>query len=255
MVNVTYDRVFAAEENGDGTWTSRAYTVCLPYNYTFPIDMIEAGDVKVYYLIEVDTEKREFVFTNEFASLEAGMPYIVVINKGSVNINASGVRLTNRPYEGIKVFKKDAEYEQIGWWRGTLSYISNDECTERNIYMQQTTGKFRLAHNQPEKFKVMYLNPFRCYFEPLEPLNDEFFSQKLSLTENGLVFGEVTDFPADSFEGDNPDIDDVTGIRPVIHTIDADGTSRYYDMQGRPLHNKHSKKGIYIKNHRKAVNK
>jgi hypothetical protein len=255
VVNVTYDRVFAAKDNGDGTWTSRAYTVCLPYNYTFPVNMIEAGDVKVYYLMEVDTEKREFIFTNEFASLEAGMPYVVVINKGSVNLNANGVRLTKQPYEGMKVFKKGAEDEQIGWWRGTLSFISNDECTERNIYMQQSTGKFRLAHNQPEKFKVMYLNPFRCYFEPLEPLNEEFFSQKFSFTENGLDFGEVTDFPADGFEGDNPDIDETTGISPVIRTIDADGISRYYDMQGRPLQNKPNEKGVYIENHRKVVNK
>ena len=44
-----------------------------------------------------------------------------------------------------------------------------------------------------------------------------------------------------------------TGINPIIKTIEADGTSRYFDLQGRMLNGKPDK-GLYIKNGRKFVN-
>ena len=42
-------------------------------------------------------------------------------------------------------------------------------------------------------------------------------------------------------------------LNPIIQTIDADGTSRYFDLQGRMLNGKPDK-GLYIKNGRKFVN-
>jgi hypothetical protein len=44
-----------------------------------------------------------------------------------------------------------------------------------------------------------------------------------------------------------------TGINPIIKTIEADSTSRYFDLQGRMLNGKPDK-GLYIKNGRKFVN-
>ena len=38
-----------------------------------------------------------------------------------------------------------------------------------------------------------------------------------------------------------------TGIQPTIKTIEADGTSRYFDLQGRMLNGKPDK-GLYIEN-------
>ena len=43
-----------------------------------------------------------------------------------------------------------------------------------------------------------------------------------------------------------------TGIQPIIMTIEADGTSRYFDMQGRMLNGKPDK-GLYIEDGRKVI--
>ena len=46
-----------------------------------------------------------------------------------------------------------------------------------------------------------------------------------------------------------------TGIQPVIHTIDLDGTDTYYDLKGRRLNGKPSRNGIYINKGKKMINK
>ena len=48
--------------------------------------------------------------------------------------------------------------------------------------------------------------------------------------------------------------DATTAIAPVVRTIDADGTERYYDMSGRQLNGK-PQKGMYIHNGKKHINK
>jgi hypothetical protein len=54
-----------------------------------------------------------------------------------------------------------------------------------------------------------------------------------------------------SYEADIPK-PGTTGIQPIIQTIDADGTSRYFDLQGRLLNGK-PLKGLYIENGKKMV--
>jgi hypothetical protein len=48
--------------------------------------------------------------------------------------------------------------------------------------------------------------------------------------------------------------DETTAIAPVVRTIDADGTERYYDMNGCQLNGK-PQKGMYIHNGKKHINK
>ena len=43
-----------------------------------------------------------------------------------------------------------------------------------------------------------------------------------------------------------------TGIQPTLRTIDADGTSRYFDLQGRMLNGK-PEKGLYIEDGKKIL--
>ena len=66
----------------------------------------------------------------------------------------------------------------------------------------------------------------------------------------------VTGFPTDAYYSDiDFEVDDEsTDIRPVIHTIDLDGTERIYDLSGRPLKSQPSK-GVYIKNGKKYIHK
>lgn len=42
--------------------------------------------------------------------------------------------------------------------------------------------------------------------------------------------------------------DTPAGIQPTIQTIDADGTSRYFDLNGRKLQGIPTQKGVYVKN-------
>ena len=57
---------------------------------------------------------------------------------------------------------------------------------------------------------------------------------------------EKQPFPAEVFGEDMP-----TGIdSPIIHLIEADGSHRYFDLQGRQLNGKPNT-GIYINNGKK----
>ena len=55
----------------------------------------------------------------------------------------------------------------------------------------------------------------------------------------------------DSYQGDNDG--EATAIAPVIHTIDCDGTERWFDLSGRQLSGKPAKKGVYIHRGKKQV--
>ena len=63
---------------------------------------------------------------------------------------------------------------------------------------------------------------------------------------------EVTDRPELLYEGDILNIGGATDISPTIHTIDKDGTHRYYDLHGRLLKDK-PQHGIYIDNGKKII--
>ena len=93
---------------------------------------------------------------------------------------------------------------------------------------------------------------FRGYFEMIEPTGVNGYIIKYLHTENGAESGNETDFPTDDYEGYADIPDDETAIRPVIQTIDGDGTSHYYDLQGRPLNGKPNK-GVYIQNGKKII--
>ena len=43
-----------------------------------------------------------------------------------------------------------------------------------------------------------------------------------------------------------------SGIQPIIRTIDADGTNRYFDLQGRMLKGR-PEKGLFIENGKKII--
>ena len=69
----------------------------------------------------------------------------------------------------------------------------------------------------------------------------------------GSVTGENITYDDLGFEGIESKAS-TTGIQPVIQTIDTDGTSRYFDLQGRQL-TENPAKGFYIKDGKKYLNK
>ena len=253
-VNVVYDRVLAATKIESDKWASRAYTVCLPYN----IDLLDHENIQVYRLIGIKDNK-EFIFTNDFADLEAGEPYLIVVNEGFVPLSARGVRVISEPSEGDEVTNhldsESPDYKKLGRFKGTFKYLSNDECVAQNAYGMSADGKWRRYRNDKPQYQKAYACAFRCFFSAIEPMGNGVYATLFEEHEEGEEEFEITKFPAEVFSGDadfSGYDDEGTGI--ILHTIDADGTHRYFDMQGRPLDGKKpTKRGLYIINGKKVV--
>lgn len=239
-------RTIEATQAPDGTWKSRALSVCLPYDIDIA-KLDNADDIRVYKLHEVDLVNKVFQFTNDFPILKAGEPYIIVINKGSMPLTGKNVTVVPTPKEPQAVNIVDGS-KQIGWWAGTFKRIENDQIFKDNIYIAQKDKTFQYP---PKGYTTAFTYPFVAYFSALEPLDFIVAQPKYIHTENGEEDGDVTDFPADEFDSD-VDYGDETGISPVIQTIDADGTERYYDLQGRQLSGKPNK-GVYIYKGKKVI--
>ena len=260
VVNVTYDRVLRAIDNGDGTWTSRAYTVCLPYNFGIYEDS-EKCSASIFRLVSV-TDNYEFVFTNDFSYITAGTPYVVVMNKGELRLDAQNVKLTAKPMETEYYNKVYATYQdaiseganQVGWWRGTFRTITNEEGSAMHAF-GLTNGKWKVVRNDSEQYRRCYVPTFRAFYVPLKHTGNWIYDMKYIYSESGEEVGRMTNFPTDSFDSDLLDYDDESsGVSPVIHTIDHDGTHRYYNMQGVLLPGRPSN-GMYISNGKKIISK
>ena len=115
-------------------------------------------------------------------------------------------------------------------FKGTLVKIPNDQLydAQKPAYILQSDGKW---HKVPQNQPLAYVGPYRAYFQAASP------SAARSL--NMVIDDEGT-----------------TGLQQ-IRTIDADGTERYYDLNGRQIANgqKPTAKGLYIVNGKKYINR
>ena len=75
------------------------------------------------------------------------------------------------------------------------------------------------------------------------------------IDQQGTSAGENVNNDNMEYEGNIPFTESTPdGIQPTIRTIDADGTSCYFDLQGRLLNGKPNN-GLYIENGRKFINR
>ena len=127
---VSYDRVLRAIDNGDGTWTSEAYTVCLPYDIDLT-EQREAGKIRVCELYFIKDNK-EFVFSNTDPYLKAGHPYVIVVHEGELILNAEDADLITEADEGREVYNWDINDESgaLGTWKGTLRRIKSADAAD-----------------------------------------------------------------------------------------------------------------------------
>ena len=259
-VNVRYDRRLNAIDNGDGTYTSRAFTACLPFDIDVYKQIGNNADVTLYYLVSV-TDNFEFIF-HEARYREsvlapnviyAGDPYVIVVNKGTFRLEADNVTLKT----DLKDFEvTDSEANVIGYWKGTFSNISNDDAAAIYAHTMSNDGYFRRISNEEERYRSAYVGTFRAFYSPFQ--SDDYYRYKplYQITTQGdddPEEGGIQNFPADTYEGDSDftGYDDPVGL-PFIHTIGADGTHRYYDLQGRPLKSRPTH-GAYIDNGQKVI--
>ena len=263
----TYDRVFSADQNSDGTFTPKAFSVCLPYTVVLNKDVVTP-----YELYWIDNNARQFIFSKVTTNyLMAGHAYVIVVNSGSLLLASDksdlseqhqqdGLLVMSAPYTEKRVwFTDDSQgvdtYEPAGYWQGTFMPMSNSECSEKSLYVMQSDGTYRIVSNKTSAQRKVKMTPFRAFFEPGQGLGYSNYVMSLSLVESSAGGDElsVTQFPADDYEsdGDTPPYDDdiVVGILPIVHDAAAhlagEADAFYYDLQGRRLQGKPAK-GIYI---------
>ncbi|MBO7045216.1 MAG: hypothetical protein J6W38_02530 [Prevotella sp.] len=270
-VNVYYDRVLSAVNNGYGSWTPKAYTLCLPYEFRFS-ELVEPGKIKFYQLSFIDDYYKQFIFTAVTDAAEAGKAYLAVVEQGDVSLNAYNVELTA---EAINDSESTAVNDygdwffndnltKVGQWVGNFSSISATEADSKNMFCLLDDGtwvRFTSTDNADAK-----LNAFRAYYladapaearsqAPVDMTAKVFRTLFSNVGVGSVSDGNVPDAFNILYNADIPTPSSVpTGILPTIQTIEADGTSRYFDLQGRMLNGKPNK-GVYLENGKKFIAK
>ena len=205
----------------DEGYSAKGITVCLPYAFT-----LSNENAKVYAPSTIDEESGTTTVTfTEVANkqMSAYTPYYVVMKQDQdIDFSISEEAVIATPPTS------DPAAISGFMFKGTTVEIPNSSLYDINksTYLLQSDGKW---HKVPQNNEKAYVSPFRAYFQT-----------------TGTSSARVLDM---SFVQD-----ETTAIAPVVRTIDADGTERYYDMSGRQLNGK-PQKGMYIHNGKKHINK
>ena len=250
-VNVSIEgRELSAVQQADGTWKSRAYTLCLP----FYAELFNTGcDFTIYSKAEI-TQDGELLFTQEMLPfLYPGNAYLIVVNEGKLLLQENGVTLTAEADEADDdangVLYNYIDDQIAGHWLGSLKTMGHDEAVNRNAFTMTGDGSFqRITDSNP----TWQWPAFRAMFCATDLMTADKLPTKYQLDANGEEDDEDRSLPnPDSYQGDNDG--EATGIAPVIHTIDRDGTEHWFDFSGRQLEGKPTQKGVYINKGNKIV--
>ena len=192
----------------------------------------------------------EFIFSNTDPEMKAGQAYLIVVNEGELTLEANNrSSVVTEPAEGDDIYAWGSDKPSLGKWRGSFEKIGNAEASAMLAYSLQESGDFRRIRPDGRLSSAA----FRAMFCPNELTETNTYKSVFKQ----FVQGEddpIINFPADLYVADTDIPDDPTAIKPIIHIIEKDGTSRYYDLQGRQLSGKPNK-GIYIYKGKKAVSK
>lgn len=242
-------RELSAVQQADGTWKSRAYTVCLP----FYAELFGSNaDFTIYSKAEI-TQDGELLFTQEMLPfLYPGNAYLIVVNEGTLRLQEEAVTLTaevkGADDDENAVLLNYANDQIAGHWLGSLKPIGHDEAVRRNAFTLASDGSFQRITDDNPTWKWP---AYRAMFCATDLMTADKLTTKYQLDANGEE-DENRSLPApDSYQGDNDGV--ATGIAPVIHTIDRDGTERWFDLNGRQLNGKPTQKGIYINKGKKTI--
>ena len=272
-VNVDYDRVLSASQRGDGSWVPRAYVVSLPYDYDFT-DYNEADQARIYRMRFKEEYYKQFIFLSEDNAntnlMQAGRAYLVVVMKGQLNIKATNVALSNTVIDdeenvvySFEDWYFEDKYTPVGKWQANFHSISDVEADAMNIYGLRDDGTWARFQSGGDA-EQNRMSAYRGYFEAdasaaartrAAALPGTYKTLFQMIDQQGLSVGENVNSDNLDYEATIPYIDGATtDILPTIRTIDADGTSRYFDLQGRLLNGK-PVKGVFIENGKKVINR
>ena len=263
-----YDRIFYAVSKKDGTYESYAYTLCLPFSMSTS-DLIEADPnayVDIHTMQYLNSQEGSFVFTNYPGiiedRIEAGLPYVIVVSEKQFQIKANDTQVLAKPIKSdypITLYDEVDEWTTtyMGDWMGSFTRISNEEAAAMNAYTMNS-GKWYRIRSDEGSYRGAYINTFRAYFAPWNPLPLNAY-KTFYVAEPQADDGEhiYKDFPAGHFviDSDFSNYDDETGIEEVQDpkpTVQGKG-ERWYTLDGRKLDGKPQSKGMYIVNGKKVI--
>ena len=214
LASLNYNRTLNAPE--DGTVGDKTIDGESAYLYTTCLPYPPATDdgVKYYTLNGVDGTTLTFV---EETTPVGRTPYLVAVTSGSID---EGNSITT----DVTLSKEVDATTTAGNYvmKGTLTGLTNEEAAAAGAYILQDGGTWGLVTTSNPG---AYIPPFRAY----------------------IVSTSGARLLSSSFGGQTTGIDS-------IRTKDADGTERWYDLNGRRI-DKPLQKGVYIHNGKKVANK
>ena len=192
-------------------------TLCLPFKLTIAGSILDGADVRTLSnaSFEDGTLTLNFTPENGVTELVAGTPYIIKW--------ASGSNIVDPVFENVVISNASHDFESADGkvqFKGLYDQLSFDADDKSILFMGETNTLY-----YPVTGAV--INAFRAYFK---------------LTDSSLVKQFVLDFSGE---------DDPTGISEYLEK--SDSSESWYDLNGRKLSGKPTKKGIYIHNGIKTV--
>lgn len=183
------------------------------YTLCLPYTPIVSEGMK-FYTLDSSTES-SLKFMEITGSPAANTPYLVAVfsdKNVGQNINA--------PVTLEKEIDKGAAIEGFKFL-GTTTGIANAEAAAKNAFILQDGNTWgRVPDGHPE----VYIPPFRAYIVPT------------AATGRSVLVGSFGD---------------ATGIT-TLQLTDRDGTTRYFDLNGRRISNP-AAKGVYVTNGKKVI--
>lgn len=213
-VELTSRRTLSAPSGG-GDLTIDGQTAKL-YTVCLPVDPKTNANVKYYELSGANAEGTGLLF-DEVATPVKNTPYLVAVFSGADLDLSIGTATSTNVEQTVTNTSGGNGYTL----KGTLKGLTNAEAVGKLILQSGA----RWGKVTSEK-TAAYIPPMRGYVEG-----------PASAARLMVSF----------FDNDN-----ATGIEH-IRTMDADGTERWYDLNGRQI-DKPTKKGIYIHNGKKTTN-
>lgn len=264
----TYDRIFYAAKQKDGSFERFAYTVCVPFTMTHE-EFVKAVQpdfyVNLYTMQYFNAEQKSFAFTDYLGLTEgyikAGHPYLITIDRDQFQIKAHDTEVLAEPVRDdlhITLYREKDIWNPtyVGDWMGSFAHISNEDAACMNAYTLNNNGKWYRIRSEEGRYRSAWVGAFRGYFMPQEPLSrntlstDYIVESQSGEEEEWIIYHP---FDAKHYATDSNFTkydDDGTGISiiPVQPRGDA-----WFTLDGRKLDGKPKTKGLYIYNGKKIV--
>ena len=207
----------------DGDWN----TLCLPFNVKLKGSVLEGATVKKLNGEKSSLEdgKLTLTFEDEKEELTAGIPYIIKWEQGD--------DITNPVFEGVdissirptEVMSNDGQVSFVGQYSSfnivESGATGENEGNKNEILLLSSGNKLGYSKNPRT------LHAFRCHFKTYSETKARSFE---------LDFG-----------------DGETTVLTLVNSEKRIVNSEVYDLQGRKLNGKPTKKGLYIHNGKAVV--